>query len=211
MLSSVISKGISPLKPDHQPTMTTECCVCYSTTEDINAKYAASFITIPCGGKHVVCFPCFMKNTNQKCPMCRYDYVGQDDEEMHREDYEEHLWHEDHDYSYYQDLNREFNGNYQQAVDEAARIWKEFARLDQTAQDDIYEKLRGIKYYYVYRQLRDDIRGNEDGIIRLFDSSFDVCRVVYLSKIISQPDNQEAVEQLKRFEMWMDDELENCW
>lgn len=158
--------------------------------------------------------------------MCRYDYaagVRQDDQEQDaaermrlesqrlREEYEEQHWYEDHDYSYYQELNREFNGNYQQAIDEAARIWKEFARLDQSAQDDIYEKLMDNKYYYVYRQLRDEMRGNEDGIIRLFDSSFDVCRVVYLSKIISQPDDQESVERLKQFEVWVDDELENCW
>lgn len=216
--------------------MTTECCVCFATTEDINAKYAASFITIPCGVKHIVCFPCFIQTQNGKCPMCRYDYVAGvklDDEaqdaaermrleqEAHqhheeyqpREEYEEQFYWDDtdHDYSYYQDLNRELNGNYQEEVDEAARIWKEFARLDQKAQDDIYEKLnRSISdKFYIYRQLRNEMRGNEDNIMRMFESSFDVCRVVYISKIISQPDNQEAYGRLKHFELWLEDELDN--
>jgi hypothetical protein len=133
------------------------------------------------------------------------------------EEYEEQYCYDDHDYTFYQDLNREFAGNYQQAVDEAARIWKDFACLDQTAQDDIYEKLNQAMSdkFYIYRQLRNDIQSNEDGIMRIFDSSFDVCRVVYLSKIIrciiSQPDDLEAVEQLRQFEQWVDEELDNSW
>lgn len=51
-----------------------ECCVCYSTTSDIAQKYKKSFMIIPCGGEHVVCFQCFMRNTSQKCPMCRFNY-----------------------------------------------------------------------------------------------------------------------------------------
>lgn len=130
------------------------------------------------------------------------------------EEYEEQYSYEferDHDYTFYQDLNREFAGNYQQAVDEAARIWKDFARLDQTAQDDIYEKLNQAMSdkFYIYRQLRNDMQSNEDGIMRIFDSSFDVCRVVYLSKIISQPDDDTLYQQLRQFEQWVDEELDN--
>ncbi len=130
------------------------------------------------------------------------------------EEYEEQQWDDrDHDYTFYQDLNREFAGNYQQAVDEAARIWKDFAHLDQTAQDDIYEKLNQVmsEKFYIYRQLRNDMRSNEDGIMRIFDSSFDVCRVVYLSKIISQPDDETLYQQLRQFEEWVDEELDNSW
>jgi hypothetical protein len=208
--------------------MTTECCVCYSTTEDINAKYAASFVTIPCGGKHIVCFPCFIQTQNGKCPMCRYDYVDgvkRDDEkaerqmeelerQRHEQRHHEEQWcYYDHDYTFYQELNREFDGDYQQAVDGAARIWKDFAGLDQTAQDGIYEKLEQAisSKFYIYRQLRDDMRHNEDGIMRIFDSSFDVSRVIYLSRIISQPDNKEAYQRLKDYEEWVDEELENFW
>ena len=252
--------------------MTTECCVCYSTTEDINAKYAASFVTIPCGGKHVVCFPCLIKNENHKCPMCRYDYVAgvwlddeedrnadeqgeanrrwedelvrfqqhdeahprqhqqqledeermrQEEEQMQQEEeaaqlqheeFEERWMYDEPDYTFYRDLNREFNGNYQQAVEEAARIWKDFARLDQATQDSIYEKLEqaaGDKFY-IYSQLRRDMYRNEDGIIGMFISSFDVCRVVYLSKIITQPDNEEAYKRLKEYEEWVNEELDNA-
>lgn len=51
-----------------------ECCVCYSTTEDIEPALKNSFITIPCGGDHVMCFSCFMRNASAKCPMCRFNY-----------------------------------------------------------------------------------------------------------------------------------------
>lgn len=51
-----------------------ECCVCYSTTEDIEPSLKNSFITIPCGGGHIVCFSCFMRNASAKCPMCRFNY-----------------------------------------------------------------------------------------------------------------------------------------
>lgn len=205
-------------------TTTTECCICYSTTEDINAKYAASFVTIPCGGKHIVCFPCFIQTQNGKCPMCRYDYVDgvkRDDEDHEAAQLEEetHLRREeqwcyyDHGYTFYQDLNREFDGDYQQAVDEAARNWKDFARLDKITQDAIYEKLEQatIRKFYIYRQLRDDMRHNEDGIMRIFDSSFDVSRVIYLSRIISQPDNEDAYQRLNEYEEWVDEELEIFW
>jgi hypothetical protein len=52
---------------------------------------------------------------------------------------------------------------------------------------------------------------NEDNImnISLFDTSFDVCRVVYLSKIISQPGDEEAVERLKQFEERVEIELDS--
>jgi len=51
-----------------------ECCVCYSTTIDIEPELKNSFITIPCGGQHVMCFSCFMRNASAKCPMCRFNY-----------------------------------------------------------------------------------------------------------------------------------------
>lgn len=51
-----------------------ECCVCYSTSDDIDPALKNSFITIPCEGNHVVCFSCFMQNANTKCPMCRFNY-----------------------------------------------------------------------------------------------------------------------------------------
>ena len=51
-----------------------ECCVCYSTTEDIEPAMKNSFVVIPCGGQHVMCFSCFMMNANAKCPMCRFNY-----------------------------------------------------------------------------------------------------------------------------------------
>ena len=51
-----------------------ECCVCYSSTEDIEPAFKNSFITIPCGGNHVMCFSCFMRNASTKCPMCRFNY-----------------------------------------------------------------------------------------------------------------------------------------
>ena len=204
-----------------------ECCVCYSTNKDITTRYTDSFITIPCDGKHLVCFKCFIKNDNKKCPMCRYDYVDgvrRDDEEAsHREEApriheEEQRWREqyeesydDHDYTFYQDLNREFAGNYQQALDEAIMIWKEFARLERTIQDEIYEKLNLNKLtsdnFYIYKQIRIDMYNNED--ISLFDTSFDVCRVVYLSKIISHPGDEEAVECLKQFEERVEIELDS--
>jgi len=193
-------------------------------------------VTIPCGGKHIVCFPCFIQTQNGKCPMCRYDYVEgvrRDDEEQEeaqrrqleeeaqlrreeeaqrrREEYEEQWFRDEHDYTFYQDLNLEFNGNYQQAVDEAGRIWKDFARLDQAAQDSIYEKLEQAmrNTFYIYNQLRNEIYNNEDDIIGRFISSFDVCRVVYLSKIIIQPDNEEAYQRLKEYEECVYEELEN--
>lgn len=223
---------------NNQMAQECECCVCYSTNKDITARYTDSFITIPCDGKHVVCFKCFMKNDNKKCPMCRYDYVDgvrRDDEEAsHREEAprideeeqriheEEQHWREqyeesydDHDYTFYQDLNREFAGNYQQAIDEAIMFWKEFARLDRTIQDEIYEKLNLNKVtsdnFYIYKQIRIDMYNNEDNImnISLFDTSFDVCRVVYLSKIISQPGDEEAVECLKQFEERVEIELDS--
>ncbi len=168
--------------------------------------------------------------------MCRYDYMDgvlRDDEEAIRREEEEQrqeeqrqrqeeaqCWYEeqecfesDHDYTFYQDLNREFNGNYQQVVDESARVWKEYAHLGQTNQDDIYEKLNQAMSdkFYIYKQLRNDMYNNEDRIMTMFDSSFDVCRVVYLSKIISRPDDDGAVERLKQFERWADEELDNCW
>ena len=166
--------------------------------------------------------------------MCRYDYVDgvrRDDEEAsHREEAphiheeeqriheEEQHWREqyeesydDHDYTFYQDLNREFAGNYQQALDEAIMIWKEFARHDRTIQDEIYEKLNLNKVtsdnFYIYNQIRIDMYNNED--ISLFDTSFDVCRVIYLSKIISQPGDEEAVERLKQFEERVEIELDS--
>jgi hypothetical protein len=136
------------------------------------------------------------------------EQMRQEEEQMRREE-------EPHHYSFYQDLNRQFNGNYKQAVDEAARIWKDFAGLDQATQDSIYEKLEQAAGYrfYIYSQLRRVMYHNEDGIIRNFDSSFDVCRVVYLSKIITQPENMEAYERLKEFEEWADEEMEldNWW
>lgn len=59
-----------------------ECCVCYSTTDDIEPALKNSFITIPCGGNHIVCFSCFMRNVSTKCPMCRFNYktMKSDDE-----------------------------------------------------------------------------------------------------------------------------------
>lgn len=51
-----------------------ECCVCYSTTEDIEPALKNSFIVIPCGGNHTMCFSCFMRNASAKCPMCRFNY-----------------------------------------------------------------------------------------------------------------------------------------
>ena len=59
-----------------------ECCVCYSTTEDIDPALKNSFIVIPCGGKHEICFSCFMRNTNTKCPMCRFNYKTMKNEQM---------------------------------------------------------------------------------------------------------------------------------
>ena len=52
---------------------------------------------------------------------------------------------------------------------------------------------------------------NEDDImnISLFETSFDVCRAVYLSKIISQPDDEEAIERLKQFEERVEIELDS--
>jgi hypothetical protein len=52
-----------------------ECCICYETPETITAMYAESFIKIPCDGKHVVCFTCFMRNESKTCPMCRHNYA----------------------------------------------------------------------------------------------------------------------------------------
>ena len=52
-----------------------ECCICLETPETVESQYADSFIKIPCGGKHVVCFDCFLRNENKKCPMCRHDYA----------------------------------------------------------------------------------------------------------------------------------------
>lgn len=51
-----------------------ECCVCYSNTEDIEPEFKNSFITIPCGGQHIMCFSCFMRNASTRCPMCRFNY-----------------------------------------------------------------------------------------------------------------------------------------
>ena len=51
-----------------------ECCVCYSTSEDIELELKNSFIVIPCGGNHTMCFSCFMRNASAKCPMCRFNY-----------------------------------------------------------------------------------------------------------------------------------------
>jgi len=51
-----------------------ECCVCYSTLLDIEPELKNSFVTIPCGGHHMVCFSCFMRNDSAKCPMCRFNY-----------------------------------------------------------------------------------------------------------------------------------------
>lgn len=51
-----------------------ECCVCYSTTGDIEPELRNSFMVIPCGGNHTMCFSCFMRNANTKCPMCRFNY-----------------------------------------------------------------------------------------------------------------------------------------
>ena len=51
-----------------------ECCVCYSTADDIEPELKNSFIIIPCGGNHIMCFSCFMRNASTKCPICRFNY-----------------------------------------------------------------------------------------------------------------------------------------
>ncbi len=118
----------------------------------------------------------------------------------------------DHDYTFYQDLNREFADNYQQAVDQAAKIWKDFARLYKPCQEKIYNMLNKqiSDKHYIHKQLFNEMRGNEDYILTMFDSSFDVCRIIYLSKIINNPHDNEAYEQLKQFEQRVDNELENA-
>ncbi len=147
--------------------------------------------------------------TDRECEM-----IDMEDElDREQEEYEDQLRYEEqdhHDYSFYQDLNIQFNGNYEPAVDEAARIWKEFDRLSQTDQDEIYEKLMEHDKFYIYRELRRVMKGYEGRIIDLYDSSFDVCRLVYISRIISQPNNNEAVERLKEFELWAEEEMENA-
>ena len=149
--------------------------------------------------------------------MQRAEEAQRRQEEYEEQQYEEQqLYEPTHHYSFYQDLNRQFNGNYLQAVHEAARIWKDFAGLDQSTQDGIYEKVERATIngkHYIYTQLRREMRGNEDRILQMFDSSFDVCRVVYLSKIISRPDDQEAYERITEFEEWVDEEVEldNWW
>ena len=52
--------------------------------------------------------------------LCEEEQRIHEEEQHWREQYDESY--DDHDYTFYQDLNREFAGNYQQALDEAITV-----------------------------------------------------------------------------------------
>jgi hypothetical protein len=160
-----------------------ECCVCYATTIDIEPELKDSFVVIPCGGKHVVCFSCFMRNASAKCPMCRFNYKI-----MRPEDAEP-------DYLPQIDYDIEYPDEQSQNIALIDECWEQLNHLIPAMlpviQREVFQTMVNIPngnggLTIDFEWLRDAIEQNTyraDATIEL-DDGYDICCRMYLTRML---------------------------
>ena len=194
-------------------TTTQECCVCYSTTEDIEPVMKNSFIVIPCSGQHVMCFSCFMLNANAKCPMCRFNYKTMSDAAAEpnylpvRQQY--HIEQNQAEQNQAEQNEAEQNGDIAFIDGWWIRLRHRIPELIVAIRSEVYDKLLNNQELSVinFTWTEDAILENAykaDHLIDL-DDHYDMCCRMYLTKMLSAfneidgEDHNEFVESVNDF------------